>query len=89
MKNSIKLLLSFTRKAYVGERVLPISKLTFDKIRKSLPKIIFLCFDRVSGFQGRLVIANNFIQFVMKMNRNHGSTFTIKWLKACSVALQK
>jgi hypothetical protein len=25
----------------------------------------------------------------MKMNRNHGPNFTIKWLKACTVALQK
>jgi hypothetical protein len=23
------------------------------------------------------------------MNKNHGSTFTIKWLKACTVSLQK
>jgi len=89
MKNTIKILLSSTRKVVVGNRVLPISKVTFDKLLKTLPKLITLCFDKVTGFQGRLLIANNFIQFVMKTNRNHGSTYTIKWLKACTVALQK
>jgi hypothetical protein len=58
-------------------------------LTKFLPKILILSFNKVSGIRGRLVIANNFIQFVFKMNKNHGSTFTIKWLKACTVSLQK
>lgn len=89
MKNTVKILLNSTRKVFMGDRVLPISKVSFDKLLKTLPKLITLCFDKVTGFQGRLLIANNFIQFVMKMNKNHGAAYTIKWLKACTVALQK
>jgi hypothetical protein len=88
MKN-IKLLLDFRKKFVVDERVLPVSRHSLKKIISSLPKILVLCFDKISGFQGRLVIANNFIQFLMKLNKHHGATFTVKWLKSCAVALQK
>lgn len=32
---------------------------------------------------------NNFISFTLQMWRTHGTVFTIKWLKGCSVAIQK
>nr|UIW13832.1 MAG: RNA-dependent RNA polymerase [Rhizoctonia solani mitovirus 60] len=32
---------------------------------------------------------NGFISFTLNMWRTHGTTFTIKWLKGCSVAIQK
>lgn len=54
-----------------------------------MPKFLILCFDKINGIQGRLTISNNFLQFIFKMKKNHGATFTIKWLKACTVCLQK
>jgi hypothetical protein len=89
MKNSIKILLNLSRKVVIREKMLPMSKLSLDRLKKLLPKILILCFDSLVGFQGRLLIANNFLQFIFKMKKNHGSPFTIKWLKACSVSLQK
>lgn len=54
-----------------------------------MPKIIYLSYDRTGRIRDRLVIANNFVQFIAKMNKNHGPKFTVKWMKACAVALQK
>lgn len=45
------------------------------------------------GRVGRLAYGirrtNGFISFTLNMWRTHGTTFTIKWLKGCSVAIQK
>jgi len=86
---SIKFIINFKSKYILKNTVLPMNKLSLSILTKFLPKILILSFDKVSGIQGRLIIANNFIQFIFKMNKNHGSTFTIKWLKACTVSLQK
>jgi len=45
--------------------------------------------NRSGSIKERIRIAFNFFSFVIKMNRNHGSVFTVKWLKANQVALQK
>lgn len=46
-----------------------------------------------TGRVGRLAYGirrtNTFISFTLNMWHNHGVTFTIKWLKGCSVAVQK
>jgi hypothetical protein len=86
---TLKFILSFRKRTYVSDSILPVSKQSLDRLTSSLHKMIILCFDKVGSLKGRLVIANNFIQFIFKMNKNHGSTFTIKWLKACTVSLQK
>jgi hypothetical protein len=86
---SIKFILNFRQKYILRNTVLPIENKSFSILTKSLPKFLILCFDKVRGIQGRLTIANNFLQFIFKLRRNHGPTFTIKWLKACTVCLQK
>jgi len=86
---SIKFILNFRQKYILRNTVLPIEKQTFSILVKSLPKFLILCFDKISGIQGRLTIANNFLQFIFKLKKNHGPIFTIKWLKACTVCLQK
>jgi len=86
---SIKFILNFRQKYILRNTVLPIENKSFSILIKSLPKFLILCFDKISGIQGRLTIANNFLQFIFKLRKNHGPTFTIKWLKACAVCLQK
>jgi len=86
---SIKFILNFRQKYILRNTVLPIENKSFSILTKSLPKFLILCFDKVSGIQGRLTIANNFLQFIFKLRKNHGPAFTIKWLKACTVCLQK
>ena len=52
-------------------------------------QLLMLSFDRVNRLKVRARIANNFFAYVFKMNKNHGPIFTVKWLKASSVCLQK
>jgi hypothetical protein len=86
---SIKFILNFKLKYVLAASILPVENKTFSRFISSAAKIIYLCFDRTGRIRDRLVIANNFIQFLMKLNKHHGSSFTVKWLKACTVALQK
>jgi hypothetical protein len=86
---SIKFIMNFKLKYILKTAILPVEKRSFSRLISFLPKIIYLSFDRISRIRDRLVIANNFIQFIAKLNKNHGSTFTVKWLKSCTVALQK
>lgn len=59
--------------------------------RLSVPwkKIISLSMGRVTGLRNRLVIASRFVQLILRLRKNHGADFTVKWLKCCYVALQK
>lgn len=86
-KNKNKLLL-FRAKSVRIEKLLPVSK-----IRRALPinlkKVVILSMGKQSSIKERIRIAYNFFSRVLKMNRNHGSYFTVKWLKANQVALQK
>jgi hypothetical protein len=86
---SIKFITNFKLKYILRDSILPVEKRSFSRLISFLPKIIYLSFDRIGRIRDRLVIANNFIQFLIKMNKNHGATFTVKWLKSCTVALQK
>jgi len=56
---------------------------------RTLRLIIYLSMGRTSGLAYRAKCVNSFLDFVWKLHTNHGSTFTIKWLKASYVALQK
>jgi len=84
-KNKILL---FRAKSVRLEKMFPVSQ-----IRRALPinlqKIVILSMNRSSSLSDRIRIASNFFQSVIKMNKHHGSFFTVKWLKANQVALQK
>jgi len=81
-------LLLFRAKSIRLEKMFPVSE-----IRRALPinlaKIVSLSMCRAGSLSERVRIGFNFFSFVIKLNRNHGSTFTVKWLKANQVALQK
>lgn len=75
---SIKFILNFRQKYILRNTVLPIENKSFSILIKFLPKLLILCFDKISGIQGRLTIASNFLQFIFKLRKNHGPNFTIK-----------
>jgi hypothetical protein len=50
---------------------------------------IMLAKGRISRLAGYIAITHNFIDYVLKIHRAHGSSFTIKWLKGCHVAICK
>lgn len=52
-------------------------------------KVLILSTGKISGLRNRLVITQQFIDLLLRTKKNHGADFTIKWLKACYVALQK
>lgn len=54
-----------------------------------LRQIQYLSFGKIRGLANRALITRDFMTFVLKMKKNHGADFTIKWLKCCYVALQK
>jgi hypothetical protein len=82
--NSIKLLKS---RSFRKEKLFALGKIT--PIYPYLPKVISLSLGRDDRLKCRIKQAYNFISFVTKMYRNHGDVYTIKWLKANHVALQK
>jgi len=77
----------------MSDKMFPISSslLSVKKSLLSIPfiKILTLSFGRISGLRNRVIILNTFFKFILALHKNHGSDFTIKWLKACYVALQK
>jgi len=86
---SIKFLLNFKLKYKLKDSILPVDSVKLSRLVSSIAKVLPIVLDRTNRIRDRLVIANNFLQFIFKLKKNHGSIFTIKWLKACTVALQK
>jgi len=86
--NLLKKLVMARSKAVRLEKMFPMSRL-----RRALPgrleKIVLLSLAGQGSMANRVKISWRFITFLMKMNKHHGSTFTVKWLKANRVALQK
>jgi len=74
-------------------KVFPVSlqtlSLTGGPLSVAWKKILSLSMGRIAGLRNRLVITNNFIKLVCRISDSNGANFTIKWLKACYVALQK
>jgi len=81
---AIKFILNFKLKQIIRDSILPVGK-NFDKkcfprLLNHLRKIYFIVFDdfKAIRIRDRLVMTNNFLQFVSKMIRNHGAVFTVK-----------
>lgn len=52
-------------------------------------KLILLCFGRPSLALARSKNLYSLISFLNKLNKHHGSSMSVKWLKACYVCLQR
>jgi len=63
-------------------------KSTLRALLKEAWRISILSLGRVK-VASRIKLFNNFMQHVFKLFRHHGASFTIKWLKGNSVALQR
>jgi hypothetical protein len=51
-------------------------------------RIVTLCLLSTKE-TSRFRMLHNFGSFIIKMNRNHGEVYTVKYLKACQLAIQK
>jgi hypothetical protein len=59
------------------------------KFRIALRTMFFLALSRTTGPAYRANSAHSFLNFLLKIQSAHGSKFTVKWLKAGYVAIQK
>lgn len=70
-------LLLFRAKSVRLEKMFPVSE-----IRRALPitlqKVVILSMGRSSSLKDRIRMAYNFFNTVVRMQRNHGSFFTVK-----------
>nr|UPW42164.1 MAG: putative RNA dependent RNA polymerase [Hainan mito-like virus 16] len=90
MKNKIilNLLKQFRKHVKVPQVMFPVSKF-WESCSEFYPKLLRFSMNRTSRLAGRARIGLNFITFLQKLNKHHGPTYTVKWMKACSVCLQK
>lgn len=58
-------------------------------VKLHVKAIVLLSYGTPSSVSSRAKILHNLILHISKMDRNHGSLVTVKWLKANHVALQK
>lgn len=58
-------------------------------VRRFSWKVISLALGRQARIAPRVKRVHNLVVFLLKMNKNHGSSVTVKWLKSCQVALQR
>jgi len=62
----------------VEKKFLPNYRTLLTTLKLDILKIVILCMNKIGGISGRLRIAHNFIQFIMKMTKHHGPKFTVK-----------
>lgn len=83
-------LLDLIRTKYIQViKMIPISNNIGTSLALPLRLNSYLSFGKLRGLAARVKYTQSFISFVLKLFNNHGAAFTIKWLKACSVAVQK
>ena len=58
-------------------------------VRPYFRKVISLVYGGTSQIANRARSLHNLITFLKNMNKHHGPLYTVKWLKACTVALQR
>lgn len=65
------------------------SKLLLSTLMKEAWRISALSMTKVKGLSSRVRIFNNFMQYMFKVFKHHGASFSVKLLKANSVAIQR
>lgn len=84
--NSIKLLKA--RSATIS-KMFPLDSKLAASLLPYLRDANALALGRIERLKERVRMSHNFLHHIIKMEKNHGAEFTIKWLKSSSVALQK
>lgn len=83
-------LLQSIRTKYVNVvKMIPLSVKIRDRLFEPLSLNNILSQGRVTKLAWRVRLTGQFFDFVLKFAAAHGSTATVKWLKACAVAIQK
>jgi len=58
-------------------------------IRKIGWRLVATCFSGTVNLSSRSVQAYNFGKYLLRMRKHHGETFTVSYLKASQLAIQK
>lgn len=90
MKNKTFNILDIVRTKYIQViKMVPLSPNLGKLLSLPLRMNTYLSLGRRKNLVRRVNQTKKFIGFVLLLWKNHGVTFTVKWLKASSVALQK
>jgi hypothetical protein len=83
-------LLALLKSSYkVVSKMIPLSNKIGSILFKPLSYNIMLAKGRVNRLAGYIAKTHMFINYVLEVHKAHGSSFTIKWLKGCHVAICK
>lgn len=74
--------------ALVKEKMFSIPRL-WGGVSPYMRKVILLIYGGTSRITSRVKTLNNLYLFLVHMEKHHGSSVTVKWLKACHVSLQR
>lgn len=74
--------------AIIDEKMFSIPRL-WKGISPYMRKVISVIYGGTSQIVYRVRTLNNLNLFLIAMYKHHGATFTVKWLKACHVAMQR
>jgi hypothetical protein len=90
-KTSPSLLETIRSKFRVASKVVPLSQvfLRTSKFKNMLRQMYYLTLARTRRLAFRANCTTKFLSFILKLKKNHGPEFTIKWLKAGYVSIQK
>nr|UPW42089.1 MAG: putative RNA dependent RNA polymerase [Hainan mangrove mitovirus 5] len=87
IKNNI--LYSASNYRELKNKMFTIRESLLDSLSPQINQLVWLSFGRVRGLVKRFSQVKVFFNLLIKIKKNHGTTFTVKWLKCCYVALQK
>nr|UAN07874.1 putative RNA-dependent RNA polymerase [Rhizoctonia solani mitovirus 40] len=88
-QNKLNLLSLLSTKFVEVSKMIPLTDKLGTTLFKPLGYNNILSHGRIGRLAYGIRRTNSFISFTLTMWRTHGVTFTIKWLKGCSVAIQK
>lgn len=88
-KLTLKMITLFKKNSIKIYKMFSLDNNFIKRISPALSKIVILLNGKKTGLTARIRIAKNFFNFLLKMKAHHGIIYTVKWLKACAVCLQK
>ena len=69
-------------------KMFPVPKV-WEGISPKIKKLILLIYGKSSLVPVRSRLIFSFTLFIIKMHKNHGKNYSVKWLKSCYVSLQR
>jgi hypothetical protein len=89
MKTEFKIKFNSASRVVRKSKLLTISPKLASSLRYNLRQMLYLAFGKKRMLLTRTRQVFDFLNFLVKMKENHGVNFTVAWMKACYVALQK